>query len=151
MEQTYEIAPGVAVTSFYANHPGTTLGFVLETKGRKIVYCPDSELYGERATALQDYDDRLSKICAGADLLIHDGCYTPEDYHTIRNSGHSSCLSAVHMAGRSGVKRLLLFHMESQYSDQVLDRMGVESARVIAEKGYALECALAREDFKIGI
>jgi CheY-like chemotaxis protein len=151
MEQTYEIAPGVVVTSFYANHPGTTLGFVLETKGRKLVYCPDSELYGERATALQDYDDRLSKIVAGADLLIHDGRYTPEDYNTIKNSGHSSCLSAVHMAGRAGVKRLMLFHMESQYSDQVLDRMGVEASRVIAEKGYSLECALGREDLKIGI
>ncbi|MDD5304716.1 MAG: response regulator, partial [Elusimicrobia bacterium] len=51
MEQTYEILPGVHLSVFYANHPGTTLAYVLLTEGRKIVYCPDSELYGEYATA----------------------------------------------------------------------------------------------------
>ncbi|MBI3552618.1 MAG: response regulator [Elusimicrobia bacterium] len=151
MEQTYEVAPGVMLTSFYANHPGTTLGFVLESKGRKVVYCPDSELYGEGATALQDYDDRLARLCQGADLIIHDGRYTAEDYRMTKNSGHSSFISAVHMAGKAGAKRLLLFHADSQYPDEVLDRMGIEAARTSAERGYKLDCAVAREGLKLGI
>lgn len=151
LEQTYEILPGVRMSAFYANHPGTTLGYVIEAQGRKLVYCPDSELYGETATAMQDYDDRLSKICHGADLMIHDGRYTPEDYRTIKNSGHSSSLNPVHLAGRSEVKRLLLFHADSQYTDETLDRMGVAASRAIAEKGYSLECAVAREGMKVGV
>ncbi len=150
-EQVYEVCPGVNLTSFYANHPGTTLGFVVQANDRKVVFCPDSELYGEGATALQDYDDRLARIAQGADLIIHDGRYTAEDYRTIKNSGHSSFVSAVHMAGKAGAKRLLIFHMDSQYPDDVLDRMGVEAARVAAERGYKLEVALAREGLKIGV
>jgi CheY-like chemotaxis protein len=90
IEQTYEIMPDVRLTAFFANHPGTTLGFVLQTQDRKIVYCPDSEVYGEAATALQDYDEKLGGLIRDADVLIHDGRYTDADYKTHRNTGHSS-------------------------------------------------------------
>ncbi|MBI3565101.1 MAG: response regulator, partial [Elusimicrobia bacterium] len=90
IEQTYEIMPGVRLTAFFANHPGTTLGFVLNAEEKKVVYCPDSEVYGEAATALQDYDEKLGGLIRDADLLIHDGRYTDEDYKGNRNNGHSS-------------------------------------------------------------
>lgn len=151
LEESYEVLPGVLLSSFYANHPGTTLGFALETQGRKLVYCPDSELYGEAATALQDYDEKLSRLCKGADLLIHDGRYTVEDYLTLRNNGHSSFASVVDFAGLNAVKRLLLFHHDNQYSDADLNRIGGEAARMIAGRGYSLQCELAREGLKIGI
>lgn len=151
LEESYEVFPDILVSSFYANHPGTTLGYVLETKGRKLVYCPDSELYGESATALQDYDERLGRICSGADLLIHDGRYTSEDYRTLRNNGHSSFKSAVDFAGRHGIKRLVLFHHDSQYSDADLDRLAGEAARLVSEKSYPLQVGLAREGLTLGI
>jgi CheY-like chemotaxis protein/ribonuclease BN (tRNA processing enzyme) len=151
MENAYEIAPGVNILPFYANHPGRTLGYTLQTGGRKIVYCPDDELYGESATSLQDFDERLSKICAGADLLIHDGRYKEEEYLKCKNNGHSSFLSAVNLAGRSDVKRLILMHQDEQYSDDDLDAMSEEVARVIAQEGYSLQCVLAREGLKVAI
>ncbi len=150
-EESYEVIPGVQIASFYANHPGTTLGFVVEAKGKKIVYCPDSELYGDVATAMQDYDERLGKICAGADLLIHDGRYGSEDYRTLRNNGHSSYASAVDFAIRHGLKRLLLVHQDAQYPDQALDRMAADAARIINEKASELQCSLGREGLKIGL
>jgi CheY-like chemotaxis protein/ribonuclease BN (tRNA processing enzyme) len=151
LEDTYEVIPGVNLTSFYANHPGTTLGYVLSAKGKKIVYCPDSELYGDVATAMQDYDERLGRICAGVDLLIHDARYTPEDYRTLKNNGHSSYASTVDFAGRHGLKKLLLTHQDAQYPDEALDRMEKDVARIINEKKYDLQCSLAKEGLKLGL
>ncbi len=150
-EESYEVLPGVTLTSFYANHPGTTLGLVLETQGRKLAYCPDSELYGESATAMQDYDEKLGRLLKGADLLIHDGRYTVDDYLTLKSNGHSSFANAVDFAGLNEVKRLLLFHHDSQYSDPDLNRIAAEAARMISGRGYRLQCELAREGLRIGI
>lgn len=151
IEQTYEILPGVRLTAFYANHPGTTLGYVLAAEDRKIVYCPDSEIYGDFGTALQDYDEKLGGLVHGADLLIHDGRYTDEDYAKNRNTGHSSFLAAVDFAGRNKIKQLILVHQDDGYADDVLDRMAKAADARVAEKGYALKVALGREGLRLSV
>jgi len=151
IEQTYEIMPGVRLTAFYANHPGTTLGFVLQTEDRKIVYCPDSEIYGDFGTALQDYDEKLGGLVHGADLLIHDGRYTDEDYAKNRNTGHSSFLAAVDFAGKNKVKQLILVHQDDSYADDVLDKMSKASDARVAERGYAMKVALGREGLRLSV
>ena len=149
MEQTYEILPGVRLSAFYANHPGTTLAYVLQTDGRKIVYCPDSELYGEYATALQDYDEKIGAVCRGADLMFHDGRYTVEDYKKNRNAGHSSFLAAVDFAGKNLVKALVLVHQDDSYADAVLDQMGKDAQARADEHGYKMKVVLGREGLRI--
>jgi CheY-like chemotaxis protein len=151
IEQTYEILPGVRMTSFYANHPGTTLGYVLQTENRKLVYCPDSEVYGEAATALQDYDEKLGGLVRGADLLIHDGSFTDEDYKVRRNTGHSSFLAAVDFAGRNNIKHLVLVHQDAGYADDVLDKMAKDADARVAERGYAMKVSLGREGLRFSI
>jgi len=149
LEETYEIMPEVKLTAFYANHPSTTLGFKLEAGGRKFVYCPDSEIYGESVTALQDYDEKLGGICAGADLLIHDGRYVESDYQKHKNEGHSAFINTIAFAARNNIKKLLLIHQDAQYSDEQLAKMEEEANRFIASKNHALECAVAREGMKV--
>lgn len=149
MEQTYEILPGVRLSAFYANHPGTTLAYVLQTDGRKIVYCPDSELYGEYATALQDYDEKIGAACRGADLMFHDGRYTPDDYKKNRNAGHSSFMSAVDFAGKNLVKALVLVHQDDSYADGVLDQMGKDANARVEERGYKLKVVIGREGLRV--
>ena len=151
LEEAYGILPGTTLTAFYANHPGNTLGFTVEARGRKFAYCPDTELYGETATAFQDYDEKSGKLCAGADLLIHNGRYTAEDYITMKDSGHSSAESALDFAGKNGVKRLVLFHHDNQYADERLDLIAHRAAQRIKDRGYSFQCALAREGLKIAI
>lgn len=149
MEQTYEILPGVRLTAFYANHPGTTLAFILQTEGRKIVYCPDSELYGEEATALQDYDEKIGAFCRCADLMFHDGRYTPDDYARNRNNGHSSFLAAVDFAGKNLIKELVLVHQDGSYGDDVLDLMGKDAAARVTERGYKVKVVIGREGLRL--
>jgi CheY-like chemotaxis protein len=149
IEQTYAILPGVNMTAFYANHPGTTLGYILQTEQRKIAYCPASEVYGEGATALQDYDEKLGGLVRGADLLIHDGRFTDEDYKTHRNTGHSSFLAAVDFAGRNSIKQLILVHQDDSYADDVLDKMAKDAQARVAERGYAMKVGLGREGLNL--
>ncbi len=149
MEQTYAILPGVRLSAFYANHPGTTLAYVLTTEGRKIVYCPDSELYGEHATALQDYDEKIGAACRGADLMFHDGRYTVEDYDKNRNSGHSSFLAAVDFAGKNLIKTLVLVHQDAGYADSVLDAMGKQAQERADERRYKVKILIGREGLRI--
>lgn len=151
IEESYEILPGVRVTCFYANHPGTTLGFKLVTKGRTFIYCPSSELYGEAATALQDYDEKLGALCAEADLLIHDARYVDSDYQERKNQGHSSVKNSVDFAARFGIKELLLFNLDASYSDAALDAVALEVAGQVADKGYTLRCSLAREGQRLTV
>ena len=150
-EDVYEPLAGVKITAFYANHPGATLGFCLETKGRKIVYCPDSELYGEYATALQDYDEKTGAVVRGADLLVHDGRYTPEDYKHNRNAGHSSFIAAVDFAGKNLVKHLVLVHQDDRYADGVLDQMAKDAQARVEERGYKLKVSLGREGLRLSV
>lgn len=150
-EDAYEILPGIQVTSFYANHPGTTLGFMVEHQGRRFVYCPDSEIYGERGTALQDYDEKLGKMIAGADLLIHDARYTEEDYRTRLNNGHSSFASVVDFAGRNDIKRLVITHHDDQYNDKVIDRIATAARQRITDKGLSVQLFMATEGLKLAI
>lgn len=151
LEHTYEIANGVRMTSFYANHPGTTLGFVLETEDRKIGYVPDSEIYGESATALQDYDEKLGGILRECDLLLHDGRYTEEDYKIHKNAGHSSFMSAVDFAGRNRIKQLVLVHQDAKYDDAALDGMSAAAQTLISARGYHLNVVVGRENLRLAI
>ena len=149
MEQTYEVLPGVRMTSFYANHPGTTLGFILQIEGRKIAYCPASEIYGEYGTALQDYDEKLGGLVRGSDILFHDGRYTEEDYKANRNLGHSSFMAAVEFAGKNKIKQLVLMHQDEGYGDDVLEKMSRDADARVKEKGYAVKVLLAREGLRL--
>ncbi len=150
-EETYQILPGVKVSPFFANHPGMTLGFIVEAEGRKFVYSPDAEIYGEQGTALQDYDERLVRLVEGADLLIHDGRYLDADYQTHKNNGHSSWLNTVELALRAEVKSLVLVHHDDAYSDEILDRIESEARALIAQKGSSMQFAMGREGLKVGI
>jgi CheY-like chemotaxis protein len=151
MEQTYEILPGVRLTAFYANHPGTTLGFILQTEGRKIAYCPASEIYGEFGTALQDYDEKLGGLVRGADILFHDGRFTEEDYKANRNKGHSSFMAAVELAGKNKIKQLVLMHQDEGYGDDVLDKMVRDAEDRVKSKGYSLKVLMAREGLRLNL
>ncbi|HBL18560.1 MAG: hypothetical protein A2X36_09105 [Elusimicrobia bacterium GWA2_69_24] len=144
-EEVYELAPGIRVSPFYANHPGTVLGYMFEFSGRRIVYCPDSELYGESATALQDYDEKLGRIVRGADLLIHDARYNDADHRAHRNEGHSSLSSALAFAAENEVHQLLLFHPDPSYTPEVLDAMENDARRRLEEKGSVIPCKYARD------
>ncbi|MBI5244071.1 MAG: response regulator [Elusimicrobia bacterium] len=150
-EESYELAQGLRISPFYANHPTTTLGYVLELGGRRIVYCPDTELYGEAATALQDYDEKVGRMVRAADLLIHDGRYTDADYAQHRDEGHSSVVNAAEFAADNEVRYLLLIHADPSYPDAVLEKMEADAKAALEGKGVQIPCAVVRDGLALEI
>jgi len=145
LEDNYELLPGVKLSSIYANHPTSTMVYLLDTLGKKIAYAPDSEIWGD-ATAFQDYDEKLSGFVRGADILIHDAAYSDKDYETHKIQGHSGLSITVDFAAEKAQARdLILFHAKPEYSDSELDTMLANAKARIQAKGFSLNCHMPSE------
>jgi phosphoribosyl 1,2-cyclic phosphodiesterase len=96
------------------NHPGGAYSYRFhDSEGKVIVFCTDIE-HGERI------DERIVELAQGADLLIHEGQYTPEELKMHRGWGHSSWDQAVEVAERAKVKRLVVTHHDPDHDDDFL-------------------------------
>jgi ribonuclease BN (tRNA processing enzyme) len=74
-------------------------------------------------------DGVLKEFAKGADVLIHDAQYTPEEYERFKGWGHSTWEEAVKVAQECGVKQLVLFHHDPNHDDTAMMNI-VEDARV---------------------
>lgn len=87
-------------------------------RGKTVVYATDTEGYVET-------DQRLVRFAQGADLLIHDAQYLPEDYaSTVKPKqgwGHSTPQMACAVAKACDARQLVLFHHEPSYDDALID------------------------------
>lgn len=148
-EETYDVRPGLRIAPFYSNHPSTTLAYHLQLAGRHVILCPDCEIYGQAATALQDYDEKAGRIIRGADLMLHDARYTDRDYAAHKNEGHSGVTNVAEFAGQNEVQRLILFHQDPSYSDSALTEMEDQAKKVLEENGAVIPCAVSRDGFEL--
>ena len=145
LEDNYELFPGVRLSAMYANHPTSTMIYVLDLLGRRITYSPDSEIWGD-ATAFQDYDEKLGGFVRGSDLLVHDAVYNDKDYETFKKQGHSGLSIVVDFAvEKAQAKDLVLWHAHPDYTDEQMDQMLADANARVQQKGYALNCHLPSE------
>jgi phosphoribosyl 1,2-cyclic phosphodiesterase len=108
---------GVTIQPFPLNHPQGAVGYRIETGKTVIVYATDLE-HGH-----PDLDKLLVQHAAGADMLIYDAQYTPEEYPQFRNWGHSTWVEGVRVAREAGVKRLMLFHHDPSHDDSFMSHI----------------------------
>lgn len=95
-------------------HPGGAYSYRFEdTEGKVVVYCTDIE-HGDRL------DPRIVALAQDADVLIHEGQYTPEELPRYRGWGHSSWAQAVEVAEKAKVKRLIITHHDPDHNDAFL-------------------------------
>jgi ribonuclease BN (tRNA processing enzyme) len=98
------------------------MGFRVETKEGVVVYATDNE----PGDAL--FDRNVRKLAAGADVLIYDAQYLPNEYEHKRGWGHSHWREAVNVVTESGAKELVLFHHDPDHDDACIDNV-VKEAR----------------------
>jgi len=109
----------LAVRRIPASHPNRAAGFRIEEGGRSLVYLTDNELSLRHRGGL-NFADYVA-FCKGADLLIHDAEYLPEEYPQRRGWGHSHIEDAARLAKEAGVGVLGLFHHNQERTDEALD------------------------------
>jgi phosphoribosyl 1,2-cyclic phosphodiesterase len=103
----------ITITMAKLNHPDPVYGFRLEHGGQSIVYATDTEHFS-------CVDPTLAKLAAGADILIYDAQYTPDEYPTKVGWGHSTWLAGAELARAAGLPQLVLFHHDPGRSDDQL-------------------------------
>jgi ribonuclease BN (tRNA processing enzyme) len=74
------------------------------------VYATDTEHYA-------CVDPALRTLCEGADVLIYDAQYTPEEYKSKVGWGHSTYVAGADLARAAGVGKYVLFHHDPTRSD----------------------------------
>jgi phosphoribosyl 1,2-cyclic phosphodiesterase len=113
-----------SVTACWLNHPQGCLGFRFDTPDGSIVYATDNE------PGRREFDATLLELCAGADVLINDAQFRPEQLAGNRKGwGHSTWEESVRLAKAAGVQQLVLFHHDPDSTDQDVDEILRQSQR----------------------
>lgn len=123
--ETVAVSPTVAVITRRLNHPNGAIGYRIESteKGKKRVfaYVTDTEHRAEP-------DQNVIDLAQGADAMVYDTAYTPQEYETKKGWGHSTWVEGIKMAKLAKAKRLLLFHHDPTHSDRDMAKI-LEDAR----------------------
>jgi ribonuclease BN (tRNA processing enzyme) len=144
-QMTYEkacpqefVIGSVAVTPIPISHPNGGSGYKFVEDGKTFVFLTDNELgyIHPDGRRFKDYVE----FAAGADLLIHDSEYTPEEYQTFIEWGHSVYTDVLQLAREAGVKKLGLFHINQERTDEQMDDMVDTCRQYFADQGLKIEC-----------
>ncbi len=158
-EGIHEIAD-VRVATQFLHHPAMTLGYRVEADGVAVVYSVDHEPFSDslwRAGAepghidsiLHDGDRQHAKFMAGADLLIHDAQYTPEEYGPKKTWGHSTFDYVVRIASAAGVKRVALTHHDPGHDDVFVAEIERRARALADELGTGMDVFCAYEGLEL--
>lgn len=117
-------------------------GYRFEDQDVTVAYLTDVEYpLGDPGTS-----SAALELARGADLLIHDAQFLPEEVQERVNWGHSTWRQAVELGNMAGCRRVALFHHDPGRTDDQLDALEVEAARLargpevfVAREGLALD------------
>jgi phosphoribosyl 1,2-cyclic phosphodiesterase len=132
-----------AVRTALLYHPAPALAYRVEADGRSLVYATDTE---------DPFSGKVNPVIAlseGADCLIHDAQYEDDDYK--KGWGHSTIASAIDVAARAHVKRLVLYHHDPERSDDALDEVGKRAQALARERASSLEVLVAYEGMELTV
>ncbi len=158
-EGAYEIA-GLQVIAQQMNHPSPTLGYRIAGGGSTLCYLSDHEPYyeavwrdaagvGRLETIFEPGDRRHAEFMRGADLVVHEAQYTPDEYPNKEHWGHSTYSYAIKLAAAAGVQRLVLTHHDPSHDDAFLDAIQKQARELARQLDPRLEVTCAYEGLEI--
>ncbi len=124
-------------------HPQGGVGVKFIEDSGVFVFLTDNELRedGWKGCRYLDY----VKFCEGADLLVHDCQYLPEEIEIRRGWGHSDLNTVAKLAMDASVKKLILFHHDPWRKDHEVSDMVVSCKKIFVEAGVSIDVEAARE------
>jgi ribonuclease BN (tRNA processing enzyme) len=126
--------------------PTEAMAYRFEEAGRTLVYASDAG-YPDVGPS-----DEVKALYKGADVLIHDCTYSPEDRAERITRGFSSIAEATKAALEAQAKTLVMFHYDQDYSDDVVDALQQRARRMLDEGGGKnIQLVAAREGLQLTI
>lgn len=155
------------------NHPYVATAYRLSVDGATVAYVSDTAPFSgilfenqfiarppmairplpetDRAK-LREMRDGLVRLCEGADLVIYDTMFTPDDYERFPHYGHSRPSDALDVCREAGARRLALFHHAPERTDTEVDTI-LASTRAEARAArldLVLDAAYEGLDIELG-
>jgi phosphoribosyl 1,2-cyclic phosphodiesterase len=132
------------VTVARGNHPGGVLAYRIEHEGRSIVYATDTEHYA-------CVDPALRALAEGADVLVYDSQYAPEEYASKIGWGHSTYAAGAELARSAGVGAYVLHHHDPSRTDAGVEAFEAKArelfpSSIAAREGMELEAGVSVAD-----
>ncbi|MEP7183864.1 MAG: response regulator [Betaproteobacteria bacterium] len=159
-EGTHEIG-GARIVAQYLHHPAMTLGYRIEADGAVVVYLCDHEPFSEtfsrdsRGSNVESFahvgDRRHALFMAGAGLVIHDAQYTPEEYPSKKNWGHSTYEYAVDLAAAAAVRQLVLTHHDPAHDDAFIEEVEKRARDYAQQLGAVVRVCCAYEGLDLAV
>lgn len=138
---------GVIIDSVPLHHPQGGFGFRFREGRKTLVFITDNELRKD-AWEGRSPDDYV-RFCEGADILIHDSQYTPQEIPERRDWGHSDYASAFDLAHRAGVNRLILFHHDPSRTDPEVTAIKLLCENLAGKKNSKTRVEAAKENSEL--
>jgi phosphoribosyl 1,2-cyclic phosphodiesterase len=150
------------------NHPWIAIGYRIDVDGASVVYASDTAPFSDvlleqefirtpptlgaplsptDAAKLAAMRADLVSLCRGADLLIYDTQFTPEEYRAKPHWGHSTPDDAIAVALDAGVDTLALYHHAPARSDDQQDAILDDCRRKL--RGCGLDVIAAYEGLEL--
>jgi phosphoribosyl 1,2-cyclic phosphodiesterase len=107
---------GLVITPFAVNHPQGAFGYRIDGPERAVAIVTDHE-------AGTDLDAGVLEAISGADVLIHDAQYLPQESEAHVGWGHSTHEDATKAALLAGVSELILTSHDPRRTDSAIDEM----------------------------
>jgi phosphoribosyl 1,2-cyclic phosphodiesterase len=140
-------AEGFTIEAIQVPHKGgRTFGYRVCDGHSVIAYIPDhcpTEL-GPGPEGWGEYHPAVLGLADGADLLIHDAFWLPEEFAAQALLGHAAACYAVGLARRAHARRVLLAHHKPDRTDEALDRLATrfraDPSITVAAEGQVFDC-----------
>ncbi len=166
----FEIGP-VRVSCTRLNHPWIAMAYRLDYEGTSLAYVTDTApfrdilieeefirqpprpgegLKPEDAAKLEAMRAGVVRLCEGADLVIYDTQFTPEEYAQKPHWGHSCPDDAIEICRAAGAKSLALFHHAPERTDEAIDRILAACRADPKSRGLSLVAAAEGLEMTIG-
>jgi phosphoribosyl 1,2-cyclic phosphodiesterase len=161
-EGRYKI-DGVSIETIYLNHPGYALGYRFLVNKKSVVYISDNEPYPvypsrdnasadpDESQLVEDNNQKLINFMRDADIAIHDSQYTPEEYKTKYQWGHSPYDYTVKIALAANVRTLVLFHHDPVHDDDFIDHIVDAAKKLSWQAGSNMKIIGAAEGLSLSL
>jgi phosphoribosyl 1,2-cyclic phosphodiesterase len=139
---------GTVIDSVLLHHPQGGFGFRFREGEKTFIFITDNELRNEDAWTGRS-SDVYAKFCEGADILIHDSQYTPQEIHERKGWGHSDYKTTLKMAQQAGVKKLILFHHDPTRKDHDVTAIKILCEDLSKKKKSTMIIEAAKEGMEL--
>jgi phosphoribosyl 1,2-cyclic phosphodiesterase len=149
---------GIEIYAKRVNHPEGCYSYKIVEDGKTFVFLTDHE-HEPDLKVIGKMDSCIMKWIEGADVLIQDAQYTPEEYNPELFGkkgfpkigwGHSVDEKVIKMAAEANVKKLILTHHDPEHMDEFLFEREKYLLEFIKNSiGKEIDLSYAKEESKI--